>query len=495
MTDLATSGTRNGAPTVVLAIQQGFFARLMLQTEVLDTLLDSGVRVVVLTTDVPTVEEYLHNRGLSQIAVEQLPSDVYLAQARGRLKGLLRRLRSYGVRTKTVDLNFEMDWKDALSARSLPMLGVLATTWLVSRLMRASGFAMRSAVGLENRLDTPNAMGVFFRRYRPRAIVVSSPGFFGNDCYLIREANRAGVRAISYVQSWDNTTVRGLGVNLADQHIVWSEVMKDELVTLHKIPKETVAVDGVPHYDFYVNRLAGNNDKEWLAAEFGFDPQKRLLLLGTKSPNTFLYNADVAEAICEAILDGRLPEDCHLIARLHPIYFRSNAPIEWINEWKGLEQRYSGRCFSLDRPVMMDGKLDLFMADSEILKLASLLKYSDVVVNMFSTLNLEASIFDTPTVNVAFDFDHKRPPGQKIARFNIRYDEQQTHNQRVINSNGTTVAHSVGELFDLVNEYLDNQHLHAEGRRRIVANECGVNLGAAGKAVARTILSNVDARS
>jgi hypothetical protein len=351
---------------------------------------------------------------------------------------------------------------------------------------------MRAVVGLENLLCTPRVHDRFFEKYRPDAVVLTSPGTFDYDHYVIREAKRHDIRVVSYVLSWDNTTVRGLGVNLNDQIIVWSDVMKDELVRLHRIPAEIISVDGVPHYDYYVNSKAHMMSKNELSKEFGFDPKRRLLFLATKSPNCFLYNSDIAKVICDAIRDGRLPKDIHLLVRLHPIYFRKRngqyAFKKDISEWEKLLRQYGNDYLSVDYPSMLEGKLSFFMRESEIAKLASILKNSEVVINMFSTLNLEASIFDKPTVNVAFQFSHKRPPSTKIARFDIGYDEVQTHNQRVVRSNGTTVAHSAEQLIGYINRYLQSPHLHASGRKQIVANECGSNLGYAGRTVGETIL-------
>jgi len=479
-------------PTIVLVIQQGFSARVLLQTEVLDTLLESGARIVVLASGAPAIEKYLQNRGISQVMVESLDIVHYRVRGERMLETLLRRSRLYGIDTKTVHDTIEMDWKDAWTRRNLPGLLGMVFSRVAAWMMRSSATIMRIVVNLENCLYAPHPHDDFFEKYRPDVVVLTSLGTFDYDHYVIREAKRYGAHVVSYVLSWDNTSVRGLGVNLSDRVIVWSNAMKDELVNLHRIPAEIISVDGVPHYDFYENGKAHIMSKDKLAREFDCDPNKRLLFLGTKSPNTFLYNVDIARVICEAIRDGRLPEDCHLIARPHPIYFRRRDGQyvfeKEVQEWEELLNQYAGDCLSIDYPTMIDGRLNFFMPDSEIPKLASILENSDVVVNMFSTLNVEASIFDKPTVNVAFQFEHKRPPSAKIARFNIHYDEVQTHNQRVIQSGGTTVAHSVEQLIEQINQYLQNPRLHAAGRKQIVANECGVNLGRAGRAVGQTIL-------
>ena len=484
--------------TVALAIQQGFSARILLQTEVLDTLLDAGVDVVVLTPDPSTIRHYLDGRGLPQVAVEQLDDHSYAARGQGLRKSLFHQLRAYGIRTRSVDDHFEMALKDTWRARRPGGLAALCFLWLVTRLMRWSPAFMKWVVALENRWDSPRVHDKFFETYRPDALVLTSLGTFDYDHYVIREAHRHGVRVVSFVLSWDNPTINGLGVNLCDSIIVWSEVMKQELVELHRLPPETVAVNGVPHYDFYVNGKVEVKTRDWLGKEFGFDPSKRIIMFAPRSPNTCLDNVDVARILCEANRDGRLAGDCHIVARLHPIYYRRHNGrylfADELIEWDQLLEIYGTSCLSIDRPAMIDGDLNLLMPDSEIPKLAALLKHSSVVVNQFSTLNLEASIFDTPTVNAAFNVGRKRPIGAKVARYNIHYDEVQTHNQRVVNSGGTSVAHSADELIEQINRYLEDASLDAEGRQRMVANECGANLGRAGRAVGQTILASLGVR-
>ena len=479
--------------TVALLLQQEVSTRVLLQTEVLDTLLAGKVRLVILTSDAEALRLYLRNRGFSQVPVEQVDVECYRAHAAGRFGAVLRMMRSFAVDGRTSDDIFAMQWKDARRRAKLVALSLLAFTKALSYLMRWSAVAMKFFVELENRVDAPSAHSEFFEKYRPAALVVTSLGTFNYDHYVMREARRHGVKVISYVLSWDNPTVRGLGTNLSSLVIAWSEIMKEELATLHRIPAEKIVIAGVPHYDYYVNGKRPILSKKELGELFGIDPQKHFLFLGTKSPNGYLYNVDIAQVICRAIIEGRLHRDCCLIARLHPIYLRKRHGElvfhKELSEWKDLSARFGAGCLYVDYPKMLEGSSNLIMADDEIAKLVSILKHSDVVINMFSTLNVEASILDKPTVNVAFQFDHRRPPGMKIERFNIGYDEVQTHNQRIIKSNGTMVARSVEQLIEQINSSLQNPGLHAAGRQRIMSDECGPNLGSAGQKVGQEILT------
>ncbi len=481
-------------PTIVLVIQQGFSARILLQTEVLTTLIDAGARVVVLASDKSIVKRYLHAKSID-IEVEEIELDHYQRQTLAPLKHALQLCRRYGLRSRTVDDHFRMHWKDTRRLRSVRGVIFLGIIWVLTRLMRMSRLVMSGVVGLENILDAPRGHDSFFRKYQPDAVVVTSLGTFDEDCYLMREAERNGCRIITYVLSWDNTTVRGLGIGLSDKILVWSSVMRDELITSHKISADKIKVCGVPHYDYYVNKAVEIPSKEKLVNLLNINSDKRLLLLATKSPNTFLYNPEIALEICHAIKDRRLPGDCHLIVRLHPIYFRTQGsksePSDLLHEWMSVERQYGEDCLTVDYPSIIPGGLKMFMEDSEIPKLASLLKHSEVVINIFSTLNIEASIFDTPIVNVAFDFQHKTPPGDKVSRFDIHYDEVQTHNQRIVKSGGVSMARSTDDMIQLISAYLDNPSREADGRGRIVETECSANLGRAGKVLGGEILQAI----
>ncbi|MFH2004393.1 MAG: CDP-glycerol glycerophosphotransferase family protein [Bacteroidota bacterium] len=479
--------------TIALIIQQGFGARILLQTEVIDTLVASGARVVVFTSDEIAVKRYLIGRGLPDVIVEKLAISGYRKKGRFNLRGLFKSARSYALKCKTTDDIFEMAVKDAWTHRNAFQIVHLAASRLISRLMQADQRIMKAVVALENRFFSPRLNDRLFIRYQPDVAVFTSLGTFDDDQYIMREARRHNAKIVSYVLSWDNTTVRGLGVNLSDHIVVWSDIMKKELEHLHRIPGKKIFVGGVPHYDFYVKEGANELSKTALADLMGFNPDKKILFLATKSPNGYLYNADIADIICKSICNEELPEECFLLVRLHPIYFnRKNGEYVFkkeLAEWQELRANYGAEYIGIDYPEMVQSDLNLFMPDSEIIKLKAILQHCDIVINMFSTMNIEASIFNKPTVNVAFQFDHKIPRGEKKARFNIDYDLAQTHNQRIINSGGTAIAYTPQNFIEEINRLLKHPNLYAEGRSRIVKTECAANLGKAGRELGLTILS------
>ena len=125
------------APTIVLAVQQGFGARVLLQTEVLPTLIKAGARIVVLASDKSIVKRYLCAKGID-IEVEEIDLAGYQRQTLASLKHALQLCRSYGLRSQTVDDHFRMHWKDIRRLRSFRGVIFLGIIWALTRLMRMS---------------------------------------------------------------------------------------------------------------------------------------------------------------------------------------------------------------------------------------------------------------------------------------------------------------------------------------------------------------------
>ena len=110
-----------------------------------------------------------------------------------------------------------------------------------------------------------------------------------------------------------------------------------------------------------------------------------------------------------------------------------------------------------------------------------------MVVNMFSTLNIEASIFNVPIVNVSFE--GKIPDNLRKARYDINMDLEQSHNQRIVRSGGVAMAYKPEELIPLINEELSDPQKRRSGRKAIVRREVGPNKGVAGEAIASLIMN------
>ena len=124
--------------------------------------------------------------------------------------------------------------------------------------------------------------------------------------------------------------------------------------------------------------------------------------------------------------------------------------------------------------------------------LADTMHHSDVVLNVASTIAIEASIFDTPVVNIAFDQDDAE--ARPFLTSPLRYYSY-THYQQIVRAGAVRIARSAGEMIDLVNGYLADPSRDAEGRRRVVAEQCELTDGRSAERLAGFIVRELTGRS
>ena len=91
--------------------------------------------------------------------------------------------------------------------------------------------------------------------------------------------------------------------------------------------------------------------------------------------------------------------------------------------------------------------------------LANTLAHSDVVVNVASTIAIEAAMCDTPIVNIGFDGATRRPFLDSAARY-YRY----THYRPLVEARAVRVAKSPEDMLELIRRYLERPDLDREGR-------------------------------
>ena len=476
--------------TAALLIEQGFGARLLLQSKLLDELIKRSISPIILTSGPNTINKYLTDKGYADIPVHPLETKLYELKKSQIISRILQFTRFLAQKSQTTLDHLKIEKENALLSKNTNTKIFLYIVRTVVRIAKFHHKIMFAIIRLENKLTLTHGNSIFFDRYKPDILITTSIGTFDNDAYVMREAKSRGLKILTYVLSWDNTSSKGFGTNLSDHIIVWSPQMLQDLMTLHYIPQDKISIGGVPHFDAYSKIHTELWDKDRLYSKLNIKPNKKIILFGSKSPNNFSSNLYIARLLCELFNNDSDLQDYLIICRLHPIYFRFNRTSDgkhFGEDWNELQEEYGPDTIMIDYPEITDSDLNYFMSDNEILKLGSLLKHSKLCVNMFSTLNLEASIFDVPAINVCFEDPDLKKVNAKIARYDIRIDERQTHNQRVINSGATKVVYSAPEFIHSIKQELQSPEAKKTARSRLVASECHTNIGTSSQCAADLI--------
>lgn len=317
---------------------------------------------------------------------------------------------------------------------------------------------------------TPSLGDAYFSKYRPDLVFYTT--LYARDLCLEIGARQRGIKSVAFILSWDNPTTKGPFPIRPDRAVLWNQVLQQELCRYHGYKAEELCVAGVPQFDIYTHREQFLPREEFFH-KWKLDPAKRLITYTTGTPGTAPFDDQVVDLLYQKIVAGAFKQPCQLLVRLHP----KDLP-EVYRRFEGLPG------IVIQLPGRRAKTNDSWNPTREdMYGLAELMCYSDVVVNIASTITIDAAAFDTPIVNVAFDGYEKKPYEESCARY---YEYE--HYKRVVQTGGFKISYHIDELVQHIQEYLDNPKLDAAGRARIREEQSFKLDGKAGERIAEFLL-------
>ncbi len=423
------AGTAALNRTVFISISRGWFLRLFLFSGVLERLTENTPHRYVLLVPPPARDEIAREFSRpGRVEVEDLPV--------GDAGALGARLYSFGLhRVQGVRL-----------LRRLWQMLELPLTY--SRLYRGC-----------------------FARYLPDLVVTASMGIHSpDDPPLIREARRAGIPTMCVVWSWDNLSMKGPIVARPDRLAVWNERMHDEAVRLQLYSRRNLDVTGVPQFDHYF-RPGSFKTREAFFAELGLDPAKPLITLATAPVGSVADHRFLVKMMVDAVASRAFGQDAQLLCRTHPM-----EASDFYREFEGLPG------VRFDHPGVHRSGLGWSPDRAESYRLANTLKHTDVLVNIASTVTIEAAILDRPIVNVAFSTSE--PERFAVMVLKNHYG---AHFKHVFDTGASTIVRSHDELIQAVRQYMHDPSVKKAERRKLALEVCHALDGRGAERVATLI--------
>jgi hypothetical protein len=375
-------------PVVLVSVPHGSSAGNVLRTGLVQRLLDSapGVEVVLaspLVEDVSFVQEFRHPRVTFELLPPHRPAGV-----EARLMALIQASYVDSGVTEAVKIRKQ----EAIAKKTMRF--IRAKRRLAS-VLAPSIVRKESRYDLVDRLVSHPAAEQLFDRHRPVLLVTSSPGLILAEVPLLRTAVRRGVPSMAVDASWDNFTNKVLPVRHVTRLLVWNELMKQQAVTLHGYRPEQITVTGPPHWDLYF-RAGRGSTRETFFRRIGADPSRKLITLTTTPLELYPHYDHMLRGMIEAMSAGKFPYPSQILVRVHP-----RDDLVRYKAFLGLPHVIVEKPFRTTVRTG-DGMAVDITTDSQQ-HLADTMRYSDVVVQVASTIAIEASIFDTPVINVSFD--------------------------------------------------------------------------------------------
>jgi len=467
------------AKRVFISADHGLAVFYFLQSDIVPTLLEAGVEVVVLTED--NSREQIERRfGRPGLFVEGLRLEqvqAYTRQVSPTTQWWLDFLRRAGAAGNTnlavVD-SYINQVKSEAHPRRRQLFPVMEG---VARVMRSARPARRALRSYQSRF-TPDLYNDLFDKYRPGLVIAGSPGF-RQDRYLLREAAQRKIPTAAAIISWDSSSSYGLPGAEVDWITCWSEIQKQELIGGADWSPARVNVGGMPPYDGYVRDEWRMARSEYFALH-GLDPQRKLLSYAS-SFVSWSPNIQNVQALARLVTENRLVAPAQLLVRLHPIHMSGHYVSE-ADHIRRLAQEHPH--IHVVEPVPI-GALGHYSGE-DMAEKTSMMAHSDIFLTVYSTMCVEASFQERPIVSVCIDSPEGYPgkywvPMSQIGVWPTHY--------RFRTSGAGRVALNEDELCNAVNGYLQNPQADLAAQRRFLLQECTYIDGSAGRRTGQFFLS------
>ncbi len=395
----------------------------------------------------------------------------------------LRMLRRFVVVTETTDLRFRELIESKLFDATLTGMAVQMT--YVSILRRIPGMGILLA-WMERQFFETHAHDDIFKQQDISCVLTPGMGNFGfwNENKFTHEAQRLGIPTFTAITNYDNIVNMGYRGFEPICLAVWSRQMADEAIKLHGYPAKKLEITGPVQYDRFMMPLI--QTREQFLKSLNLDPDKRTIIFaGGVNINHYF---DIYHVLVEQ-REKFSRESFNLVVRPYPHIKLLGSPA-----WHVLEGLFRKAGAYISNPGSIDAsgdrtaeyRVDLAFEEGPD-ELNYLLRYSDVMINYFSTIGLEAAICDLPTIHVAFD------PYTFGLRFSVTtgFLQRQTHNRRPLRLAAARVAKNEKELFTALENYLNDRTLDRDARHAYAVSECGELDGEAGVRLVNMIKSRM----
>lgn len=248
-------------------------------------------------------------------------------------------------------------------------------------------------------------------------------------------AKDLGITTTTVIYSWDNLHKARLALR-ADNYLVWSDYMKKELELYYpEILDESIHVTGTPQFEFYQDEK-NIIDKEIFYKIYDLDPDKKMICFSGDDIKTSPDDPSYLKDIAEEIIKANLQNEYQILLRRCPVDFsgRFDAVVnqykELIKEAPPLWHFNTSNQWNAVYPTVEDVKL-----------LVSTAYYSDIVVNVGSTMAFDFAMFNKPCVFINYDQENKND-----VNWTVKTIYQFQHFKSMPNSNAVIWLNNKGEF-------------------------------------------------
>lgn len=281
----------------------------------------------------------------------------------------------------------------------------------------------------------------------------------------------------TFVFSWDNLASKGRMLGSFDYFLVWSHLMKAELLYFYpNVEEENVKVVGTPQFEPYVMEKYETKAEDFYR-KFHLDVNKKIICFSCADVSIGQNDPIVIKAIANAIRNKSISTAVQFIVRTSPA--EDDARFKAVkNEFP--EIGWNVPKWILTRENHAESWSQRVPSEEDIKDLRSLLEHVDLNINMCSTMSLDFLLFDKPVINTVFgNIENGLYNDQRF----LNYD----HFKKVVDSQSVTIAKNATELIDQINEALENPKERTSQRKAMIDLQISEDLSGTSTRIAATL--------
>ncbi|NIJ45435.1 CDP-glycerol glycerophosphotransferase (TagB/SpsB family) [Wenyingzhuangia heitensis] len=280
---------------------------------------------------------------------------------------------------------------------------------------------------------------------------------------FLAAAKELKIETSAFIFSWDNLASKGRMLGSFDGYLVWSKLMQKEMSVYYPYTdKNKIKVVGTPQFEPYVLDRYTITKQEFLE-KFKLDSNKKI--------------------ICYSCADAGIGknDEIHIRAVLSYLKNRSDiqllirtSPAEDGKRFESLKNEFPEIVWNfpkwfLSREDHAEAWSQRLPSVEDVKDLKAILLYTDLNVNMLSTMSLDFMLFDKPVVNTVFGNNE-----------NGLYNDQKflnyIHYKYVVSSKAVTIAKNEVELHQFIQEAIEQPSLRKQERKQLLDLEIGAPL-------------------
>lgn len=457
---------------IVIVINNGFVSRSLLKSDFFSKIKEKFSEVILLVPE-QKFSFFKDNYLSDQVKIEPIFDISY--DFGGRLQKRFFKVLKYSIPTRASKIKiFKALYNDKGKIRSFNHIIYFVITWL-SYFFSKFKVWRTTLRFIYKCLPTNKEIINLLKKYNPDVVYARYTSPFVNDfnLELLKAAKKLKIRTVGNIFSWDNIYSKIFITTHSDYLMVPNETVKRDSIKLGDFSEDRVRVIGVPHFDFYFNNelLMPRND---FFKVINADPNKKLIMFAGGLQSLRISYPYFFKLFDKFSKDNNV----QFYMRPHPKALFDN---ELVNLYK------DNKNFIFESKGEENWGRSFEFADGDNQLLYNLLAHCDIVISLYSTLIIEAAIFDTPVVSINYDGDLNDTYYYSIKRF-----KELEHVSNIIKYNAFKMVDSDEEFSSVMKEYLNNKLIDNLGRRAMIESETSIFRGHSALKLAETIYETIN---